>query len=364
MRGGLPVLTHITRRTGCGTSLDYLLGIPEFAAMFSKIAMPPWRYETGYNLRGELALLWGVLQAATRYKGLLLFTGRGRFKPEVLAVFLLSFLPCRWRPTIVFCGEAWEPNSGWRAVVDRMIVRFADRAISRYALLSSDEQRLFPMIWGIDPNKVRFVPYMYTLTEEERAKPVERGTYIFAGGNSFRDYGPLVEAARALPEYQFVCATRKLDGYPNLPSNVRAGQVPTNVFSELLRGASVVVVPLRMGTKRASGQQTYLNAMALGKLVIVNDAFGVRDYVRHRENGLIVTGSPDSYVEALRWAFDPANASEVERMIAQAREDALQRFNPTQHARMLVAMMQDVLAGETPCSSSPYRVNEVNSDAS
>ncbi|MBO9341536.1 MAG: hypothetical protein J7454_05800, partial [Roseiflexus sp.] len=119
--------------------------------------------------------------------------------------------------------------------------------------LSSDEQRLFPLIWGIDPNKVRFVPYMYTLTEEERVKPVERGTYIFAGGNSFRDYGPLVEAARALPEYQFVCATRKLDGYPNLPSNVRAGQVPTNVFSELLRGASVVVVPLRMGTKRASG---------------------------------------------------------------------------------------------------------------
>jgi hypothetical protein len=195
MRGGLPVLTHITRRTGCGTSLDYLLGIPEFAAMFSKIALPPWRYETGYNLRGELALLWGVLQAATRYEGLLLFTGRGRLKPEVLAVFLLSFLPRRWRPIIVFCGEAWEPNSGWRAVVDRIIVRFADRAISRYALLSSDEQRLFPLIWGIDPNKVRFVPYMYTLTEEERAKPVERGTYIFAGGNSFRDYGPLVEAA-------------------------------------------------------------------------------------------------------------------------------------------------------------------------
>jgi glycosyltransferase involved in cell wall biosynthesis len=119
-----------------------------------------------------------------------------------------------------------------------------------------------------------------------------------------------------------------------------------------------------MGTKRASGQQTYLNAMALGKLVIVNDAFGVRDYVRHRENGLIVTGSPDSYVEALRWAFDPANASEVERIIAQARDDALQRFNPTQHALMLVAMMQDALAGETPHPSSPYHVNEVNSDAS
>jgi len=27
-------------------------------------------------------------------------------------------------------------------------------------------------------------------------------------------------------------------------------------------------------------------------------------------------------------------------------------------------MMQDVLAGETPYPSSPYRVNEVNSDAS
>ncbi len=358
------MLPRITRRTGCGTSLDYLMGIPEFAAMFNKIALPPWKYETGYNLRGELALLWGVWQAAMRYEGLLLFTGRGRFKPEVLAVFLLSFLPRRWRPAIVFCGEAWEPNSGWRAIVDRIIVRFTDRAINRYALLSSDEQRLFPLIWGIEPNKVCFVPYMYTLTDEERAKPVERGSYIFVGGNSFRDYGPLVEAARTLPEYQFVCATRKLDRYPNLPPNVRAGQMPSDVFSALLRGANVVVVPLLMGTKRASGQQTYLNAMALGKLVIVNDAFGVRDYIRHGENGLIVEGSPDSYIEALRWAFDPANAPKVEHLIAQAREDALWRFNPTQHACRLVALMQNALAEETIHRSSPYRVNEVNSDVS
>lgn len=135
------------------------MGVPEFAAVFEKVAMPPWIYETGYDLWGEIALLKGVLQAATKYEGLLLFTGRGRFKPEVLAVFLLSFLPHRRRPTIVFCGEAWEPNTGWRAVLDRIIVRFADRVISRYALISNDESRLFSLVWGVDEAKSALCPF-------------------------------------------------------------------------------------------------------------------------------------------------------------------------------------------------------------
>ncbi|MCS6841988.1 MAG: glycosyltransferase [Roseiflexus sp.] len=335
---------RIRRRSGWATTLDYLMGVPEFAAAFEQVRMPPWTYATGYDLWSEIALLRGVLQAAMRYEGLLLYTGRGRFKPEVLAVFFLSFLPRRWRPTIVLNGEAWEPNTGWRAALDRIIVRFADRAISRYALLSNDEQRLFPLVWGIDPSKVRFTPYMYTLTEEELQGCVETGTYIFAGGNSFRDYAPLVEAARMMPEHAFVLATRKLNGYPNLPPNVRAGQVPTDEYVRLLRGAALVVVPLRMGTYRASGQQTYLNAMALKKLVIVNDALGVRDYVRHGENGLVVRGTPESYVEALRWALDPDNKSDVERIIERAYRDVLYRFNPTHHAHTLISVMNEAVA--------------------
>lgn len=334
----------LLRRSGWATTLDYLMGVPEFAATFEKAPMPPWTYATGYNLWGEIALLKGVLQAATRYEGLLLFTGRGRFKPEVLAVFLLSFLPRRWRPTIVFCGEAWEPNTGWRAALDRIIVRFADRAISRYALLSNDERRLFPLIWGVDAAKVRFAPYTYSLTEEALQGCVETGTYIFAGGNSFRDYAPLVEAARMMPEHSFVFATRKLNDYPNLPPNVRAGQVPTDEYVRLLRGAALVVVPLRMGTYRASGQQTYLNAMALKKLVIVNDALGVRDYVHHGENGLVVRGTPESYVEALRWALDPEHKPDVDRMIACAYQDVLQRFNVTHHAQTLISIMKEAIA--------------------
>ena len=334
----------LLRRSGWATTLDYLMGAPEFAAVFEKITMPPWTYATGYNLWGEIALLKGVLQAATQYEGLLLFTGRGRFKPEVLAVFLLSFLPRRWRPTIVFCGEAWAPNTGWRAVLDRIIVRFADRAVSRYALLSNDERRLFPLVWGVDEAKVHFVPYMCSLTEEEMQGCVETGTHIFAGGNSFRDYAPLVEAARMMPEHSFVFATSKLNNHPNLPPNVRAGQVPTDEYVRLLRGAALVVVPLRTGTYRASGQQTYLNAMALKKPVIVNDALGVRDYVRHGENGLIVRGTPDSYVEALRWALDPVHQPDVERMIERAYQDVLERFNVTHHARALVAIMSKALA--------------------
>lgn len=345
-----------------GTTLDYLMGIPAFAAVFEKVDMPPWTYATGYDLCGEIALLRGVLRAAIKYEGLLLFTGRGRLKPEVLAVFFLSFLPRRWRPVIVFCGESWEPNTGWRAVIDRIIVRFADRAISCYALLSDEERRLFPLIWGIDQVKVCFVPYFYSLTDEDMQGCVEPGTYIFAGGNSFRDYGPLVEAARMMPEQHFVFATRKLEGHPNLPPNVQAGQVPTDEYVRLLRGAKVVVAPLRMGTYRASGQQTYLNAMVLKKPVIVSDALGVRSYIRHGKNGLVVRGTPESYVEALRWTLDPRNASDVDRMIESAYQDIVQRFNPEHHACTLISIMHTLFEGSTPDRQVECRSDEVRYD--
>ena len=72
------------------------------------------------------------------------------------------------------------------------------------------------------------------------------------------------------------------------PANVTIGELDPRRYEERFRSASIVVVALAPRRDRSAGQQTYLNAMVLGKPVVVTDALGVREYVEDRRTGLIV----------------------------------------------------------------------------
>ena len=114
-----------------------------------------------------------------------------------------------------------------------------------------------------------------------------------------RDYGPLLQAAPEL-ESSVVLAVRDPDRLPSLPPNVRADRVPHIRFLTLMQEARIVVVPLQAGVRRSAGQQTYLNAMALGKVVIVTDSPGACDYVTHEVDGLVVPpGDASALAEAV-----------------------------------------------------------------
>lgn len=320
------------------------MSVPEFAARARPIVVPPYNPIRPYSLADEARLFIRVLSAAGREPALLLYSSRGRLYPEILALLVLSLWPRRWRPRVVLSGPMWQPNTGWRHLAERLIVRLADRVIQRYAVQSSLELTTMPANWGIDPDKARFVPYMYTLTESEaQAAPTDAG-HIFAGGNSHRDYAPLVAAARQLPEQRFILATHRLHDQADLPANVQAGTVPHAEFVRLLQSARIVVVPMQTELRRAVGQQTYLNALRLGKPTIVSDAVGVRDYVRPGSTGLIVDGSPHSYELALRWVLDPANATAVQQMTAAGQAEAETRFSQRSHALRLLEIMDEVLA--------------------
>lgn len=326
------------------TTIDYLVDVPCFAERSRLITIPPYNPFVDYGIADQIRIFWRVLQAAKREKALLLFSSRGRFKPELLAIAIIGFLPKRCRPIIVLNGDMWEPDGGLRGIVERFIVRLADRAIARYAVYSSAELIVFPQTWGVDPDKMRFTPYYSTVMEDDASSAArEAGDYIFAGGNRFRDYEPLVEAARRLPEYSFVMATRRLEGVTGLPPNILSGEVPPQEFARLLKAAVVVVVPMRQGLRRSTGHQTYLNAMKLKKPTIVNDVYGVRDHVRDHGTGLIVDGSAYGYVQALRWVLDPANKEKVQQMCEYAARDVSDRFSPETHARHLLAVMDEVM---------------------
>ena len=195
------------------------------------------------------------------------------------------------------------------------------------------------------PSRFAFTPFHATLTPEQLATPASgAGDGVFAGGDSLRDYGPLTQAARDI-DARFVFATRRPDVISAaLPANVEAAAVDAARFVELMRSASVVVVALDPGVERSAGQQTYLNAMALGRTVVVTDSPGVRDYVEDGVTGLIVPpGDATALAEAIRWALDPASASSVDKMRAAGRDAVHARFTRRHYAERLVRVVEDAL---------------------
>lgn len=74
-----------------------------------------------------------------------------------------------------------------------------------------------------------------------------------------------------------------------IPSNVEIGPVSEQEFMNLMAGAALVVVPLAVGQMHLGGQQTYQNAMAMGKPVIVSDDCGADEYVTNGVDGILLS---------------------------------------------------------------------------
>jgi glycosyltransferase involved in cell wall biosynthesis len=300
------------------------------------------------SIWSELRGAWAVVREASRTRALLLDSTSGRIHPDLLAAIGIGFLPRRRRPVVVFMGAMWHKDPGLRGLVQRSMIRLADRAIFRYAVQASDELPLFSAAWGIPMTKLRFIPYCYTFTDKDLETPAPPPEdFIFSGGNSHRDYKTYLEAIDTLPEYRFVIASHLLDGKAP-PPNVRAGEVPRDEFIRLMRASAAVVVPLRRDLIRASGQQTYLNAMLLGKPTIVTDSLGVADYIHDNDIAWVVDGSPEGYVRAIRQVLDPANRDKVMQVTREAQDKVRARFNFEEHAARLVAVLDEAIRDGSP----------------
>jgi glycosyltransferase involved in cell wall biosynthesis len=319
------------------TTVDYLRD-PRFAARARLIKRPP-----PGKLGDAISIFVRVLRAAFKEKVLLLTSSWGKLHPDLLATAVIGLWPQRFRPIILFMGCMWEPNDGIRAPLERLVVKLADRAVHRYVVQSSEEMSVFPDTWNVAQSKVDFCPFFFSFTKDDLEGAIlsPGEGHVFAGGNSHRNYEPLVEAARQMPERRFIFATHLLEGRSDLPPNLTAKPVSHFEFVALMRSAAATVVPIKRGLHRAVGQQTYLNAMWLGKPTVVTDTLGVRDYIVDGENALIVDGSPESYTETLRWIFDPGNQREVDRLRTNACQTTQAQFSFEKHITRLLAILDE-----------------------
>jgi glycosyltransferase involved in cell wall biosynthesis len=284
-----------------------------------------------------------LLEWAQYSKVMVLDSTSGPLHPDMSACILFSLF--NNKPIVVVTGDMWNKGNPLAYRLRKMMIHLADPSIRRYVVQSLGEQKNFAEIWGIAPEKVRLCLYNFTFTDEEiNAGEISAKGYIFAGGDPNRDYDLLLETARHLPNRQFIIASRLLAGRKDIPPNVKVVRVPHMEFIRLMREADAVVSPIRSGSTRAAGQQTYLNAMRMGKIVIVNgkDVFGVTDYIQDQVNGIIIDGTPSGYSKAIEWIYDLANRSKVNKIQRLARESVMQ-FTYERHLLTMASIIEEAV---------------------
>ena len=270
--------------------------------------------------------------------------------PELIAGLMIARR--RRRPDLVLADCNWKPGSGLQRLARRIGMRAIDRAVARYCVYTTAELEAFPRQWGVNPAKMAFTPYYYHLSDEELDQPPVAGDEVFSGGDSLRDYETLMEAAAGLPEVPFHVASARFRP-PAPPANAQVGRIPHDEYIQRIRSAAVVVVPLREGVVRTAGLETFLTAMALGKIIITTDSPGIRDYVNAGRTGLIVPpGDAGALREAIAWTIDPANAPEVARIAQAGRESARRDFSPEAFIATLLEVAEGPLA---PMPQRPAR---------
>jgi glycosyltransferase involved in cell wall biosynthesis len=281
-----------------------------------------------------------VYEALTRASGydavVLAASARG---DQAAAAALARLKP---RQPVVLQDSTWKRGtSRLDRFASRAGVRLLDGPSSHFCVLSAAEQRKFPASWGVDPARVHLTPWDFGLSEEELESPVSREGYVFAGGDSMRDYRPLIAAAGSLSAPVRIAARAEPPvGRASMPRNVEYGPMPEDEYFRAMCGADVVVVALAADTERSAGQNNYLNPMALGKLVIVTDGTGVGEYVESGRTALIVPpGDEPELAAAITWALDPANAEEAEAIARRGRDHVRERFSPDAYVDRLLEVV-------------------------
>jgi glycosyltransferase involved in cell wall biosynthesis len=133
----------------------------------------------------------------------------------------------------------------------------------------------------------------------------------------------------------------------HVPPHVRTGPVSPEEFLELMAASRALVLPLSTATRRSGGQQTYLNALLLGKPVVVTDAPGVRDYLTDGVHALVVPPNADDLRRAVQQVLDTDNAEQMRAMAERGRELA-RRLNPGRYHAHLVELARQAVGEPAP----------------
>ncbi len=312
---------------------------PRILTTTIKDGYPPWREQTELlpGWAEHVQQTWGQRRRATLWKELLwgwrLFRASRHFDVMVTGFercsqffAILQRLFRRKRVPHIFLYVS--PRLTARRLdreLRRMYLRLIFQAAWRVVTYTRRQAEVFARTFELPGETFEVIYYYHTLFDTKLRST--QGQYIFSGGDYTRDYKLLIEAVRPLPYPVVIAALHRdyFDGIP-IPKHVQIITVSHNEFLNLIAGAGLVVLPLQAELLHSGGQQTFLNAMSLGKAVVVADELGADEYISDGVTGIVLKpGDTGALREAIQTLMqNPERA----RAMGEAAKVAADQFTP------------------------------------
>lgn len=226
--------------------------------------------------------------AARRQHGLTAFVTYGNRTGFALAALQGALSPIvQPRTHVMFDLLLERRRGGLPGLFDRLKMWAFRQGGVRAVVWGADDGDVFAREYNLPRDRFQFHPYHTTL-EGFAYTSVDDG-FIFAGGNNGRDYETLLEAVRDI-DYPVRIATTN----PQIPRlaagmpHVTVGGVTPTEFRRLLASCTLLVEAHPRDFIRTAGHQTLLNAMALGKPIVLADVRSAVGYLVSGQEGLVV----------------------------------------------------------------------------
>lgn len=270
---------------------------------------------------------------------------------------LLSWMwPGRRKPILMIDCLWYKPRSRFVLWLKSIQIRLMALVVRKFVVWASHEVQDYAAVFSIPEEKLIYIPHHHTL--EGYKFEVHEGNYIFSGGDGDRDYVTLLEAVRGLG-VKVVIATRLSDWHENvaIPPEVDVFPASHVEFRKLMAASKIVIVSMKKGLLHSGGQQTYLNAMAMGKPVIVADDCGAEDYIKDGVNGLIV---PSGNSEVLRATIKSLldNQADIARLAKNAKS-TYDTFSTTRCIKKILNLAEEIATNASDMRGQRPTIDEL-----
>ena len=139
----------------------------------------------------DLFVVARLLLRAHRYDVVLLNGGE---RVDLLYAALAA--ACPWvRTPHVIADAHWQQATGFGHRLQRWLLRASVRLVAQVQPHSSEEVEIYHRAFGIPRQRLHAIPWSTSLLGYRLAGSEGEGDFVLSGGDAFRDYGVLLQAA-------------------------------------------------------------------------------------------------------------------------------------------------------------------------
>jgi glycosyltransferase involved in cell wall biosynthesis len=223
-----------------------------------------------------------------------------------------------------------EKTATLRSTLKYAFMKWCFSSVYMCVCSSRPEAEYYAKVFGWRPEKLSYVPFHTDPAFVNRERAPEE-SFVLSAGRTFRDYGTLLESFAESHVPLKIIAGRSSIRRDDIPPHITIQyDVPLSELIGLIARSMVVVLPLQ-DRQISVGQSVLLEAMAMGKPIVVTRVNGTIDYIEHLKTGILVPpGDPGAIRAAVHMLVaDPA----LRRKLGEAaRQRVLQEHLPNHYA--------------------------------